>query len=569
MDSQTPRRIAAEDYLDALAAHGIDHLFVNPGTDFAPIIEAFARAGRSNRPVPRPMVVPHEHAAVAMAHGYTLITDRPQAVMLHVNVGLANSINALIDASRDRVPLLLTSGRTPITEHGPHGARSVHIHWAQEMFDQAGMLREFVKWDYEMRRGDQVAEVVDRALELAQTSPTGPVYLALPREVLGEEIDAARTDTPRKPRARPEPPHASASDVDRAAEWIAAARNPLVITGQLGRDPRDAVLLTRLAERFALPVVPFNARHFAISGNHPMFQGTAPGSLLTEADLILVLESDVPWIPSVAAPGPDARIVQVGEDPLYHRYPMRSFRSDLTIRSDLTTFLQALEPALAARAEGRAGEITARRGRLAARSAGGRAAGAAGVENAGRAETINLAWLNHCLRAVIEPDTLVVNEYSFRQEYCPLDLPGSLFSVGPAGGLGWGFPAALGIKLASPQKQVVALLGDGAYMFANPTACHFIAESQNLPLLTVIYNNALYGAVRRATLDMYAAGVAAEADGRLLAELPNPPFERIVEAHGGHGERVEHPAALPAALKRASEAVRGGRQALVNVICRG
>jgi acetolactate synthase-1/2/3 large subunit len=106
-------------------------------------------------------------------------------------------------------------------------------------------------------------------------------------------------------------------------------------------------------------------------------------------------------------------------------------------------------------------------------------------------------------------------------------------------------------------------------MFANPTACHFIAENQKLPLLTVIYNNTLYGAVRRATLDMYADGVAAEADGRLLAELPNPAFERIVEAHGGHGERVEHPAALPAALKRASEVVRGGRQALVNVICQG
>jgi acetolactate synthase-1/2/3 large subunit len=568
MDSRAPRRIAAEDYLDALAAHGIDHLFVNPGTDFAPIIEAFARAARTNRPVPRPMVVPHEHAAVAMAHGYTLVTGRPQAVMLHVNVGLANSINALIDASRDRVPLLLTSGRTPITEAGPHGARSVYIHWAQEMFDQAGMLREFVKWDYEMRRGDQVSEVVDRALELAQTSPTGPVYLALPREVLGEEI-GPRADAPRRPRARPEPPRAAAGDVERAAEWIAAARNPLVITGQLGRDPHEAVLLTRLAERFALPVVPFNPRHFAISGNHPMFQGAAPGSLLTEADLILVLESDVPWIPSLASPGPDARIIQVGEDPLYQRYPMRSFRSDLTIRSNLATFLQALEPALAARADGRAEEITARRDRLAARSAGLRAGWAAEIEQAGRADTINLAWLNHCLRAVVEPDTVVVNEYSFRQEYCPLDQPGSLFSVGPAGGLGWGLPAALGIKLASPGKQVVALLGDGAYMFANPTACHFIAENQKLPLLTVIYNNTLYGAVRRATLDMYADGVAAEADGRLLAELPNPAFERIVEAHGGHGERVEHPAALPAALKRASEVVRGGRQALVNVICQG
>jgi acetolactate synthase-1/2/3 large subunit len=566
MDTQTPRRIAAEDYLDALAAHGIDHLFVNPGTDFAPIIEAFARASRTNRPVPRPMVVPHEHAAVAMAHGYTLVTGRPQAVMLHVNVGLANSINALIDVSRDRVPLLLTSGRTPITEEGPHGARSVWIHWAQEMFDQAGMLREFVKWDYEMRRGDQVGEVVDRALELAQTSPTGPVYLALPREVLCEEHEA-RADAPRKPRARPETPRAATGDIERAADWIAAATHPLIITGQLGRNPSEAVLLTRLAERFALPVVPFNPRHFAISGTHPMFQGGAAGPLLTQADLILVLESDVPWIPSLASPAADARIIQVGEDPLYQRYPMRSFRSDLTITSGLMAFLKALEPALAERTTARAAELDARRNRLAERSSQLRAGWAAEIETAGRAETINLAWLNHCLHAIIEPDTLVVNEYSFRQEYCPLDRPGSLFSIGPAGGLGWGFPAALGIKLASPQKQVVALLGDGAYMFANPTACHFIAGSQKLPTLTVIYNNALYGSVRRATMDMYPTGVAAEGNGRLLAELTNPAFEQIVKAHGGHGERVDHPAALPAALQRAAAAMRGGQQALVNVIC--
>ena len=179
MDTQAPRRIAAEDYLDALAAHGIDHLFVNPGTDFAPIIEAFARAGRTNRKVPRPMVVPHEHAAVAMAHGYTLVTGRPQAVMLHVNVGLANSINALIDASRDRVPLLLTSGRTPITEEGPHGARSVYIHWAQEMFDQAGMLREFVKWDYEMNNfAVGVRRLLSGTLQLASGVPARRISIA-------------------------------------------------------------------------------------------------------------------------------------------------------------------------------------------------------------------------------------------------------------------------------------------------------------------------------------------------------------------------------------------------------
>ncbi len=565
MASESQTRIAAEDYLDALAAHGIEHLFCNPGTDFAPIVEAFARAAHTNRKVPRPMVVPHENCALAMAHGYTMITGRPQAVMLHTNVGTANAINALIAASRDRVPVRLTSGRTPFTEAGPAGARSVHIHWAQEMYDQAGMLREMVKWDYEMKRGDQVADVVDRAMELATASPQGPVYLSLPREVLGEPVPEP-TDAARPPRARPRVPHPAPADIERLAELIAAARLPLVITGTLGRDPRESLLLSRIADRFALPVIPYNTRYFALSGSHPMFQGSVPRPLLDEADLVIVLEADVPWLPSKEHPAPGAKIVQIGEDPLYARYPMRSFPSDLTLTANAGAVLEALEPALADRLPHAA--VAERHARLAKRSDELRRGWQAEAEKAGRGDAINMAWLNHCLRAVVDRDTIVISEYSFRQEYCPLETPGSLFGLSAAGGLGWGFPAALGAKLAAPDRTVLAVLGDGAYMFANPTACHYVSQTQNLPTLTVLYNNALYNAVRRATLDMYARGAAAEADGRLLADLPAPDFERTIAAHGGHGERVERPADLPAALQRAAAAVRGGQQALVNVICR-
>jgi acetolactate synthase I/II/III large subunit len=563
MDSEPQTRIAAEDYLDALAAHDIEHLFCNPGTDFAPIVEAFARAARTNRKVPRPMVVPHENAALSMAHGYTMVTGKPQAVMLHTNVGTANAINMLIDASRDRIPVLLTSGRTPFTETGAEGSRSVYIHWAQEMYDQAGMLREVVKWDYEMKRGDQAATVVDRALELAMASPKGPVYLSLPREVLGEAA-AVPAESNHARRAGPRAPAPSPSDIERLAELIATARSPIVITGLLGQDPRDAVVLSRLAEHWALPVIPFNTRYFAISANHPMFQGSAPRPLLDSADLVIVIESDVPWIPSKEQPPPGARIVQIGEDPLYARYPMRGFPSDLTIAASALSVLESLEQAL----QGRTGAfVEERRARLVARSRELHAQWLGEAEQAGRGNKNTLAWLNHCLREVVDRDTTVISEYSFRQEYCPLETPGSLFGVSAAGGLGWGFGASLGAKLAAPERQVLSVLGDGAYMFANPTACHYVAQMQNLPVLTVIYNNALYNAVRRATLDMFSDGVAAQDDGRLLADLPAPNFEKIVLAHDGHGERVERPADLPAALRRAAAAVRGGQQALVNVIC--
>jgi acetolactate synthase-1/2/3 large subunit len=550
-------RIAAEDYLEALAAHGIEHLFANPGTDFPPIIEAYTR---TNRNLPRPMVVPHESTAVAMAHGYTAVTGRPQAVMLHTNVGTANAINMLINASRDRIPLLLTSGRTPYTESGMIGSRSAHIQWAQEMLDQAGMLRELVKWDYEMKRGGQAASAVDRALEIALASPQGPVYLSLPREVLGE-IVAAPAESNRERRIGPQPPVPRPSDIETLAGWIAAAKNPLIITGMLGKDQRDSVVLSRLAERYALPVIPYQTRYFALSSDHPMFQGSAPGPLLQNADLVIVFESDVPWLPSKQSPPADARIVQIGEDPLHSRLPMRSFPSDLTITATCLSVLEALESALGML------DVGERDARLRERSRGLHRSWAAEVEQADGAEAITLPWLNHCLRNVIDAETKVVSEYSFRQEYCPLSAPGSLFALSAAGGLGWGFGASLGVKLASPNSLVVSVLGDGAYMFANPTACHYTSQMQNLPVLTIIYNNSLYGAVRSSTLDMYPNGMAAEADGRFLANLPAPAFERIVAAHDGHGERVDRPADLPRALQRAAAAVRAGRQALVNVVC--
>ena len=561
MDEQQPIRIAAEDYLETLAAHGIDYLFVNPGTDFAPIVEAFSRAARGNRAAPTPMVVPHENAAVGMAHGVTMVNGRPQAVMVHTNVGTANGINMLIDAARDRIPMLFTSGRTPLTESGPSGTRSAFIHWAQEMFDQAGMIREIVKWDYELRRGDQIADAVDRAMTLATASPAGPVYLSLPREVLGEPAAGLEA---RAPSARPNAPYPSLADIERLADWIAEARAPLIITSSAGRHPQDSVALAQLAKRYALPVVGSSPRYFVLPSSHPMYMGTTVGGLLPEADLVIALEADVPWIPSKESPPPGARIVQIGEDPLYERYPMRNFPSDLTIKAATGPVLVALEAALAARCP----NVDERRKRAEKTSAEMRARWQSEIEAAGRKDTITLPWLNHCLRGVLEPNAIVVNEYSFRQEWCPLEEPGSLFSVASAGGLGWGFPAALGAKLAARDRMVAAFLGDGAYVFANPTACHWMAQEQDLPVLAVIYNNALYNAVRRATLDMYPRGVAAGEDGRRLAELSHgPAFEQVAAAHGGHGERVDRPADLPDALQRGAAAVRAGKQALVNVIC--
>src|SRR5262245_50226056 len=181
----------AEHYLAALRARGVDRLFFNAGTDFAPLVEAYGRGNTSNAaPFPEPVLATHENLAIGMAHGAYLVTAKPQALMVHVSVGTANALCGLMNAARDRVPILLTAGRTPLYETGPRGARDLRIPWGQEMFDQAGIVREFVKWDYELRDARHVHDVVDRALTIAQSGPPGPVYVTLPREVLAQPAAA-------------------------------------------------------------------------------------------------------------------------------------------------------------------------------------------------------------------------------------------------------------------------------------------------------------------------------------------------------------------------------------------
>ena len=150
----------AEAYLELLADRGIDVFLGNAGTDFASLVEAFARREADGGRAPRPLVIPHEFVAVSMAHGYYAAGGRPAAVMVHVNVGTGNAATAIITASRANVPILMSAGRTPVTEEGQLGSRDLHIHWAQESFDQAAMLREYVKWDYELRMPAQVESVV-------------------------------------------------------------------------------------------------------------------------------------------------------------------------------------------------------------------------------------------------------------------------------------------------------------------------------------------------------------------------------------------------------------------------
>ena len=292
MEKTVPVETTAEAYIELLAARGVDYFFGNGGTDFGPIVDAYAKRLSTELPVPKPVIVPHEITAVAMAHGYTMVTGRPQVVMVHTIAGTANSIGGLINANRTGIPMLFSAGRTPITEGDMRGARNSGIHWAQESFDQGSMVREWVKWDYELRPGVDLEGVVDRGLALSQSLPQGPVYLTLPREVLAAERESfTYSDQPRQT-----PPEAVASPeaVRQAVQLLLDAKKPIILTRSLGKHQNAVATFVRLAEALSLPVFDAAPTHMNFPTNHPLYQAGDAGAYLEEADVILVPRATCP-----------------------------------------------------------------------------------------------------------------------------------------------------------------------------------------------------------------------------------------------------------------------------------
>jgi acetolactate synthase-1/2/3 large subunit len=555
--------MAAHGYIRRLAERGIDYVFANAGTDFAPIVEALSQPGIGK--APRFITVPHENVAMAMAHGYYRVAGKPAAVMVHVTVGTANAINGLINAARDNVPVLLAAGRTPITETGSIASRNRPIHWGQESFDQGAMVREYVKWDYELRAGQPVEAVVDRALDIAMSEPRGPVYLTLPREVLSAPGGRPRRDGAHPLGAPAAAPAAAA--IEEAAAMIAAAEFPLIVTSSVGRTPEAVDGLAALAGDFALPVVQAEPRDMNLPTDHPMHLGQDVGALLAKADVVLVIDSAVPWMPRNHQPRRDARIIHVAADPLESRYPFRELEADLLIAGSSLSALAMLRQALAEATRGSSAAIEQRRKALAALREEVVAKRRRLIESVKDQTPIHPAWLSHCINQVKAEDAIVISELGAPLPMLELKRSSIYMGALLSGGLGFGMGAGLGAKLAAPSREVIVTVGDGSYMFGNPVPYHFVQRAEGLPTLTVIANNQTWLAVRQSTLDVFPDGAAAKANVMALTELkPSPDYEKVTETCGGKGEKVESPADLTGALRRGLEAVRAGTPVTLNVM---
>ena len=552
----------ADILLDSLSSLDIE-LFIGSGagTDFPPIIEAFAKRKIEGKKTPRPVTIIHETTAVAMAHGYAMVSGKTPCVMLHTTVGTANGLCGIINAARARIPMFIWAGRTPISEIGYQGSRRLGIHWAQESFDQAAMIREYVKWDYELRSESDPEQAVARGLSIAQSDPAGPCYLVLPLEVLQRNtpnsISTVQKQAPISNR------RANADIIKQIAKILQQSENPLIITSSIGSHADNVKLLQTLSERLAIPVVEHWPTHMNLPRSYELHLGFDPNQFVAKADVIIALETGTPWIPSMVTPQHDATIIQIDQDPLYEHYPMRCFTTSINISASPGLVLYDLLSEL----EGTIPNVKSRRHKYIQIHESQRESWRNSIDQ--NASPIDTAWISHCIDEQRKDHDIVITEYVLDQTQMSFTETGTFFNHSPAGGLGWGLGAALGAKLARSESTVICCIGDGAYTFGAPVSTHHASAMHNLPVLFVVYNNGMLNTTKRVTLNFYPDGAASQVDEIPFCDLSDiPRYEEVCKAAGGYGEFVADPSEVPDALSRALNEVRNNnRQALLNVVC--
>jgi acetolactate synthase-1/2/3 large subunit len=563
-------------FLEGLVDLGVEYIFANLGTDHVSLIEEMARWDKEGRKHPEMILCPHEVVAVHMAGGYALATGRAQAVFVHVDAGTANACMAIQNLFRYRLPVLLFAGRAPYTLHGElTGSRDTYVHFVQDPFDIASIVRPYVKWEYSLPSGVVVKEALARASAFAQSDPPGPVYMMLPRETLAETWDDAAM--PAYPSARYGGVQSGGIEparVETIAGQLMAANNPIALTAYLGRKPQAVAVLDGLARACGIRVAEFNSIDLNIPQDSPCFAGMDASALLETADLGLLLDSDVPYVPQYAKRTDAIKWIQIDIDPLKSDFPMWGFPTDMRIQGDCATVLQQVLDVVEARADDsyrkRVADRIASWGTAREASTKRRAAASA---SKGISGALSPAFVFATLNAKLSQDDIVINEAirngPILQEHITRTRPQSYVGLA-GGGLGFSGGMALGLRLAQPDRRVVQIIGDGGYHFSSPDSVYAVAQQYQIPIFTVVLDNGGWQAVKSAVQRVYPKGIAAETDefqSRLRSgrQGETRDFSAIARAFGAHGECVTGPDDLADAIDRCFTALDDGKAAVLHV----
>ncbi len=534
-------KTASQAYLEVAANHGTEYVFGLPGTSGQEFIGTIADQEKV-----RFVLALHETCVVSMADGYARVSGKPTLAQLSTLPGTANSIGALYDAYRDRSPVVLTSTNVDTRIAG----RDAHT----EGKDLLELTKQFTKWSCEVHRAERVPEILNRAFKVAGAPPSGPVYLSLPSDLLGQPIDAA---IPAAERYRVVPRLAADPEALRdAAELLAGAKRPVIVAGSGVARAGAVDELIKLAEAVAAPVVmeprysflSFPTTHpysFQIAERQPDFNlpGWGEPDVVFAVGCRLIREYRYLAEPVIK---PETRCVHIEEDPWEIG---KVFPVDVGIVADAKSALRALLELL----PGQIGDGRAERIECLKKAKSGVAAELEKRARSGwDAKPINAARLVRAMDKLLDQDVLIVNESPTSKDILMANFsfsPGrDYFSNSSAGHLGWGLGAAIGATLAAPKRRVVACLGDGSCMFGIQGL--WTLAKYRIPLVIVVFNNRAYMAVKnqfRGPEDRVR--IAAELGAELVG--PELNFARLADSFGIFGQRVEEPDQIEPSLKRA------------------
>jgi acetolactate synthase I/II/III large subunit len=558
-----PAKNGAEVLLEQLESQGVDCIFASPIAVMAPVWEALARRGNDMKL--RYFRCRHELLAVSLASGYYEATGRSQIVFLPTSLGVQNGSMGLSTALQERTPMTalspdtLTYGEDPNADPGPE--------WPSLLTDHPGPARNaevVVKWTKRARTPSDLVHELRRARFIAESVPLGPTLLEIPFQLLMGEGHA---EIP--PWVPPAPVVATPERIDRAAQILAGAANPIIITEHGGRtdDERDALI--SIAEALSAPVFEFwSPAYHNFPRSHPLYGAGPVEAVLGEADAVLLAGCNGPWHPPHIALRPGCAVIHLEQDPLRPRAAYWGYPTTHTIPGNLSINLGALAANLETRSTARP-EAAERWARY---THGVRAKGIEEARQLSSQATdfVPAADLFGALHDALPDDAICVDEIiaqvphmiQFLYEQKPLTQ-----YRGYAGALGTGLGTALGVKLARPQQVVVCILGDGAWHYNPAPAALGFAQEYGVPLLIVLCNNRAYASQISNVLKYYPDGAAVH-EGNFVGNViqPTPDYVKQAEAYGGTGERVQKSDELRPALQRALKVVTSGQTFLLDVI---
>jgi benzoylformate decarboxylase len=547
-----------EAFFEVSRSEGARYLFTNPGTTELPIFDEFAEDSHGLELI----MCLQEGVAVGAADGYAQATNRPSLINLHVTPGLANGVCGIFNAYWSRSPIVVTAGQQDTR------------HLVQEPMlagDLQAMVRQFCKYTYECRRPDEIGIAMRRAFKDARTPPTGPTFVSIPWDVFDQESDF---DIP-APSEIDVRSTASADSIGKAAKALLDAERPLIIAGD-GIARSEAVReLVRVAE-----LLGSNVAGEAIHGrlnfpfDHPLYFGMLapmnPGirAALEQSDVAFIAAASAfsPFYPtSVMAVPPNVSLVQLDPDPveIARVYPVA-----VGMVGDPKASLKALGDEIErVRTKDQAARADARQKEAGERKASMQSAMASALEGKRNADPIAPIVAVAEITGALDSEAVVVDESITStlgvRSTLKLSEPGTYFFT-RGGGLGFGLPAAIGVKLAKPDRPVVGIVGDGTTLYT-PQALWTMAHHQ-IPVVSVILNNASYLILKSGMAGMQ--GKAAKNDVWPAMDIVDPrvDFLALARAFDVDAERVDKVDDIGPAIKKA---VASGAPALVEVVVDG